>query len=258
MSIQDRVAIVTGGAQGIGLAIAKRLAQDGAAVAVADINQGAADEAARAITAQGLRASAIVLNVRDPGSIAVAVAQVAQHLGPPTILINNAGIYPRGPAATLEPAQWEATLGVNLSGVFFAARSVLPYMLAAGWGRIVNMSSLMAVTAFGQDAAYCASKAGMLGLTRSLAAEFGPHNICVNAVCPGNIETAMMDEVAKSVEKRDGLEAGSFLKSRAQAIPLRRLGLPEDIAKMTSFLCSEDADYVTGQAMHVNGGLYYN
>ena len=258
MSIQNRTAIVTGGAQGIGLAIAMRLARDGASVAVADINQRAADDAARVISSLGPGAAAVALNVGDAASVAAAVVQVAERLGPPTILVNNAGIYPRGTADQLPVAQWEAALAVNLSGAFLVARSVFPYMVAARWGRIINMSSMMAMTAFGQDAAYCATKAGLLGLTRSLAAELGPHNICVNAVCPGNIETAMLEDVAKTVELRDGLEQGTFLKSRAHAIPLRRLGLPEDIAKVTSFLCSADADYVTGQALHVNGGLYYH
>lgn len=258
MSLQDRTAIVTGGAQGIGLAIAMRLARDGAAVAVADINLRAAEQAAQAIAALGRRALPIVMNVGDAASVDAAVAQVAAQLGPPTVLVNNAGIYPRGAVDALAAAQWEAAMAVNLSGAFFTARSVFPHMSAARWGRIINMSSMMAVTAFGQDAAYCATKAGMLGLTRSLAAEFGPHNICVNALCPGNIDTAMMDAVAQSVERRDGLAAGTFLKGRAQAIPLRRLGLPEDIANVTAFLCSADADYVTGQALHVNGGLYFH
>jgi 3-oxoacyl-[acyl-carrier protein] reductase len=131
-------------------------------------------------------------------------------------------------------------------------------MKSARWGRIVNMSSMMSATAYGEDAAYCATKAGLLGLTRSLAAEFGPHNVCVNAVCPGNVATFMLERVAESVERRDGLEKGFFMRDRAQAIPLRRLGQPEDIANVVSFLCSTDADYVTGQTLHVNGGLYFH
>jgi 3-oxoacyl-[acyl-carrier protein] reductase len=258
MTIRRQTAIVSGSAQGIGLAIAMRLSQDGAAIGVADINQSAADQAVGAIVSAGGRALAVAMDAGDNASVATAVQRVAELLGPPTILINNAGIYPRGPIMQLDIDQWQSTLAVNLSGAFFAARAVFPYMVAAKWGRIVNMSSMMAAIAFGDDAAYCSSKAGLLGLTRSLAAEFGPHNICVNAICPGNIVTPMMDEVAASVERRDGLEQGSFLKNRAQVIPLRRLGLPEDIAKMTSFLCSADADYVTGQALHVNGGLYFH
>ncbi len=258
MKLLSRIAIVTGGAQGIGLAIAARLAEDGAAVGIADLNAQAAAEAAMLIVSRGGRAEPIPMNVGDTQSIATAVQTVVERLGPPTILVNNAGIYPRAPTLALAPQQWDATLAVNLSGAFFAARAVLPYMSAAKWGRIINMSSMMSATAFGGDAAYCATKAGILGLTRSLAAEFGPHNICVNALCPGNIDTVMMNEVARSVELRDNLEAGSYLKSRAQSIPLRRLGLPDDVAKVTSFLCSADADYLTGQTLHINGGLYYH
>ena len=190
-------------------------------------------------------------------SIAAAISATQRVLGPPTILINNAGLFPQVAALKMSAAQWQSTLAVNLSGAMLVSLAVLPGMTAAKWGRIVNMSSMMAVTAFGEDAAYCSTKAGLLGLTRSLAAEFGPYNICVNAICPGNIESTLMEEVAASVERRDGLEPGTFLRDRARAIPLRRLGLPQDIANVVSFLCSENADYVTGQALHVNGGLYY-
>jgi 3-oxoacyl-[acyl-carrier protein] reductase len=161
------------------------------------------------------------------------------------------------PALKLSASEWDSALAVNLSAAFYAARALLPFMTAARWGRIINISSMMAATAFGEDAAYCSTKAGLLGLTRSLAAEFGPHNVCVNAICPGNVLTKLMEDAAVTIERRDGLERGSFLRQRAQAIPLRRLGSPEDIAAVVSFLCGPDADYVTGQAIHVNGGLYY-
>jgi NAD(P)-dependent dehydrogenase (short-subunit alcohol dehydrogenase family) len=258
MGLETRVAIITGAGQGIGRAIATRLARDGAAVAIADINGDLATRAAAEMHSSGARAIGLRMDVADATSVNAAVASAAAELGPPTILVNNAGLFASGKAVSQSLERWNLTIAVNLSGSFLVSRAVIPHMLAAGWGRIINVSSMMAETAFGEDAAYCSTKAAVLGLTRSLAAEFGPFNICVNAICPGNVATPMLDDVAKGVEKRDGLEPGSFSKQRAQAIPLRRLGRPEDVADVTAFLCSSDANYVTGQALHVNGGLYFH
>jgi NAD(P)-dependent dehydrogenase (short-subunit alcohol dehydrogenase family) len=257
MKLQGRTAIVTGAGQGIGRAVALRLGAEGAAVAIAEINSRAAERVAEELRAAGAHAVAVELDIGDAAAIATATHAVEHALGPPTILVNNAGILAMQPALKLDASEWDSALAVNLSGAFHAAQAVLPFMTAAGWGRIVNISSMMAVTAFGEDAAYCSTKAGLLGLTRSLAAEFGPYNVCVNAVCPGNVSTRLMADAAASIERRDGLEPGSFMHNRARAIPLRRLGLPEDVAAVVAFLCSSDADYVTGQAIHVNGGLFY-
>jgi NAD(P)-dependent dehydrogenase (short-subunit alcohol dehydrogenase family) len=257
VSLKGRTAIVTGAGSGIGRAAALRLGADGAAVAVADIKGPAAEQVAQTLRAGGARAIAVTVDVADPGAIALATRATRDALGPPTILVNNAGILAMQPALKLNAAQWDSALAVNLSAAFHAAQALLPFMTAARWGRIVNISSMMAVTAFGEDAAYCSTKAGLLGLTRSLAAEFGPHNVCVNAICPGNVTTKLMEDAAVAIERRDGMEPGMFLRQRALTIPLRRLGSPEDIAAVVSFLCGPDADYVTGQAIHVNGGLYY-
>ena len=257
MSLNGRTAIVTGAGSGIGRAAALRLGTDGAAVAVADINGSAAQQVAGALRAAGARALELEVDIADPVALAAATRAAHDALGAPTILVNNAGILAMQPTLRLPASEWESALGVNLSAAFHAARALLPFMTAARWGRIVNISSMMAVTAFGEDAAYCSTKAGLLGLTRSLAAEFGPYNVCVNAICPGNVLTKLLQDATVTIERRDGLEPGSFLRQRAQSIPLRRLGSPEDIAAVVSFLCSPDADYVTGQAIHVNGGLYY-
>jgi NAD(P)-dependent dehydrogenase (short-subunit alcohol dehydrogenase family) len=257
MKLKGRTAIVTGAGHGIGRAVALRLGAEEAAVAIADIDGSAAERVAEELRTAGVRAVAIEVDIADVAAITAAIHAAQHALGPPAILINNAGILAMRPTLKLNASEWDSALAINLSAAFHAARAMLPLMTAAGWGRIVNISSMMAVTAFGEDAAYCSTKAGLLGLTRSLAAEFGPYNVCVNAVCPGNVTTKLMADAAASIERRDGLEPGSFMHKRAQSIPLRRLGLPEDVAAVVAFLCSSDADYVTGQAIHVNGGLFY-
>lgn len=257
MSLEGKVAIVTGAAQGIGYAIAERLSQDGAAIGIADLNADKAIQAAKTLTSNGGIAVPMPLNVADPESVIAGVANLTEHLGPATILINNAGIYKSTPLlgdGFLDA--WQLSLDVMLTGSLLMARSVSPGMIEANWGRIVNLGSLVSNTAFGADAAYATSKTGMLGLTRSLAAELSKFNICVNTVCPGNILTEMLKITGQAIEERDNADPGSWLQNRANDIPLGRLGDPKDIAKVVSFFCSDDADYITGQSLHVNGGLY--
>lgn len=256
MSLENRVALITGAAQGLGKSTAERLARDGATVVVADLNLEKAEQTAAEIRGNGHDAIAVMMNVADEQSIASAMEHVVSEKGKVTILVNNAGILNDTPALDVPMEVWQRSLDVMLSGSLLCSRAVLSGMVDEGWGRIINLSSLMGFVAFGQDVAYCTAKAGILGLTRSLAVEYGPHNICVNAICPGNILTEMLEDVGRMVEQRDGLPPGEFLKQRSNEIPLRRLGVPEDVANMVAFLCSEDASYVSGQSLHVNGALY--
>ncbi len=256
MALENKVALITGGAQGIGKSIAARLARDGAAVVTADLNLDLAQRTADELQEAGHRAMAVKMDVSNEDDVGIAVSKIADTFGPVTILVNNAGIIGSTPALEVPLETWQLNLNVMLTGSLLCARAVLPKMVASNWGRVINIGSMMSNVAYGKDVAYCTTKSGILGLTRSLAVEFGPHNVCVNAVCPGNIMTEMLIKVGEQVEERDGLPAGSFLEQRASAIPLRRLGEPEDIANVVSFLCSSDADYVSGQSIHVNGALY--
>lgn len=256
--MHGRVALITGGARGIGLAIARRLAQQGTHSVITDIDGEQAAAAAGELRREGHLASAARMDVASEDDIARAVVEIREVAGSPLILVNNAGIPAHSPALEMSIETWNRNIAIMLTGPLLLTRALAPAMIAAKWGRIINMGSLMAFTAFGQDAGYCAAKAGLLGLSRSLAADLAPHRICVNAICPGNILTGLLEETAIRIEARDGLAPGSFLASRHKDIPLGRLGEPADVAKLAAFLASDDADYITGQAIHVNGGLFYH
>lgn len=256
MSLKNKIALITGAGQGIGESVAYRLAEDGAAVVIADIDGQKAVTVAQALQENGKRAMAVTLDVREESSLTSAMARIHEELGLVSILVNNAGVLKGTPLLDMPLSDWYLNIETMLSGSLICARAVVPDMIEMGWGRIVNMSSMMADTAYGNDYGYCSAKAGVLGLTRSLAISYAPNNICVNAICPGNVRTAMLDEVAKHVEHRDGMAEGSFFKQREKEIPLGRIAEPKDIANVASFLCGSDSDYITGQALHVNGGLH--
>ncbi len=253
----NKIALITGAGQGIGLAIAESLAEQGIAVAIADLDGDRADASAQAIADKGLNAVGVQMDVANPDSITAGVEGVVGALGPPTILVNNAGVYRGGPTLELSLDTWHTLIDIILTGPMLLVKAVAPFMIEARFGRIINMGSLVSHTAFGEDLAYCVAKTGVIGFTRSLAAEFAKHQVCVNAVCPGNIMTDLLKEGGRSFEKRDGLEADSWLKERHKSIPLGRIGEPDDVARLVRFLCSDDADYITGQTMTINGGLYY-
>lgn len=254
--LNGRIGFVTGAARGIGRGIAERLAADGAQVAIADLDGEAAEITANELRSDGAQALAVSVDVASEDSVRKAAKTVRDEWGPVSILINNAGLLASTPALADDLAGWHKSLDVMLTGSLHCARALAPDMQSLEWGRIVNMSSVMAFIAYGEDVGYCAAKAGLLGLTRSLAVEFAKHNINVNAICPGQIRTAMLDATIQHVQRRDGTDPETFVEGVVSSIPKGRMGEVEDIAAMVAFLCSDDADHVTGQTLHVNGGAY--
>jgi NAD(P)-dependent dehydrogenase (short-subunit alcohol dehydrogenase family) len=242
-------AIVTGGASGIGLAISERLALDGLQVSVLDLDGDAAELAATRIGEAGGRAIGCPVDVSDRGQVDAAVARTRAELGPVAVLVNSAGMDAFTRFMDIETSLWERILAVNLTGTFHCIQSVLPDMLEAKWGRIVNISSSSGQTGAVMMAHYASSKAGMIGLTKSLALELGPLGITVNTIPPGSIETPMSRRAAE-----EGRFGGGTLDDIGRHLPVRRIGTPEDIAGACAYLVSEEAGYVTGQIIGVNGG----
>jgi 2-hydroxycyclohexanecarboxyl-CoA dehydrogenase len=245
---EHRVAIVTGGGSGIGAAICVRLAAEGAAVAVFDRNGEAAAATAQAINASAGQALSVTVDVTDRVAIDAGVAEVRDRLGAATILINNAGISPFQRFLDIERDAFEQVMAVNLRGTFECCQAVVPDMIAAHWGRIVNISSSSAQVGNARQTHYSASKAAVIGLTRSLAKELGPRGITVNAAPPSFVDTPSL----RSAEDAGNL--GPPVEEHERATPVRRVGQPEDIAAACAFLVRDDAGYVTGQVLGVNGG----
>jgi NAD(P)-dependent dehydrogenase (short-subunit alcohol dehydrogenase family) len=249
MTFRGSTAIVTGGASGIGLAISRRLARDGAKVAVLDLDGAQADLAAKGIADDGGAAIACTVDVSDRAQVDAAVARARTELGPVLVLVNVAGMDAFDRFVDITPELWERVLAVNLTGTFHCTQAALPDMLAAEWGRIVNISSSSAQTGAVLMAHYSASKGGMIALTKSLALELAPLGITVNTIPPGSVDTPMSRRAAEA-----GRFGGGTLDDVARHVPVRRIGVPEDIAAACAYLVSDEAGYVTGQVIGVNGG----
>jgi 3-oxoacyl-[acyl-carrier protein] reductase len=246
MSLAGKVAVVTGGARGIGKAIATRLATGGAAAVIADVSAQAAEATAKDFEAAGRTAMAHVTNVADPEQAAALVEAVLGRFGRIDILVNNAGITRDGLILRMKDEDWTQVLAVNLTGAFNCSRAALrPLLKQKQGGRIVNISSVVGSMGNVGQANYVASKAGLVGLTKALAREVASRGITVNAVAPGFIETEMTASLPDAVRQA----------MRAQ-IPLERFGTPDDVAAVVEFLASEGAGYITGQVIHVNGGMW--
>jgi 3-oxoacyl-[acyl-carrier protein] reductase len=245
----QRVAIVTGAARGIGAAVARRLAADGLAVAALDLKEADAGAAVDAITAEGGRAIAVGADVSQADQVAAGVEKVVSELGPPAVLVNNAGVIRDNMLFKMTDDDWDTVMGVHLRGAFLMTRATQKYMVDQRFGRIISLSSSSALGNRGQ-ANYSTAKAGLQGFTKTVAIELGQFGITANAIAPGFIVTDMTAATAARV----GVDFGEYQKAAASRIPVRRVGQPDDVAHVASFLASEGAGFVSGQVIYVAGG----
>ncbi|AJF64023.1 3-oxoacyl-ACP reductase FabG [Streptomyces vietnamensis] len=246
---EQRVAVVTGAARGIGAATALRLAAEGRAVAVLDLDEAACKDTVEKITAAGGTALAVGCDVSDGAQVEAAVARIAAELGAPTILVNNAGVLRDNLLFKMSESDWDLVMNVHLKGAFLMAKACQKHMVDAGFGRIVSLSSSSALGNRGQ-ANYSAVKAGLQGFTKTLAKELGKFGITANAVAPGFIVTEMTAQTAERV----GMGFEGFQAAAASMIPVQRVGRPEDVANAIAFFTGDDAGFVSGQVMYVAGG----
>ncbi|QLH13002.1 3-oxoacyl-ACP reductase FabG [Paracoccus pantotrophus] len=256
MRLKDKVAIITGGASGIGLAAAERFGQEGAILVLADINQDNIDRASAELSAKGYTVHGEICDVTDQAQTREMARAVAEKLGRIDILVNNAGISRYRPFAEATAADWDAVLGVDLKGVFFCAQAVAPQMRAQQYGRIVNISSALGTGAAphgtagspGGSAAYASAKAGVIMLTKTLARELGPDGVTVNCVAPGTFLTPI------SASSRTPEQVQEHLEYRKKTVVLNRIGTLEELANTILFFASDESSYVTGHTLHVDGG----
>lgn len=246
MEPSNKVAIVTGSARGLGRAIAARLADDGIKIACWDLNVEGAQETAKQVEAKGVKAAAFKVDTSCAEDIAKAIVQTREQLGAVTILVNNAAISPFKKFMDIDEAAWDQTMAINLKGPFLCCQAAIPDMLQAGWGRIINISSSSAQTGAKSMAHYVASKGGVIGFTKALALEYAETGITVNNVPPNFVNTEGLREAPVDVE------------AFAKTTPMKRTGEPRNIAAAVAFLASDDADYITGHTLSVNGGRYSN
>ena len=247
---ENHVVVITGGAQGIGRAAAQRFAREGARVAVLDIDRAAAQETAEAIGGLAFRC-----DVSDEESVQDAVQGVIGQCGRLDVLFANAGIYRGGALTELTLETWQAVLDVNLTGVMLSCQAVAPTMMAQKSGSIVVMSSMAAKTSWAETAAYSAAKTGAIGLVRSVARELGPYNVNCNAVCLGHADTELLHDVDERVCVAEGWQQGTYLERLVDENPMQRLCNLEEVAGLVAYLASDEARYINGQAIEIDGGL---
>jgi 3-oxoacyl-[acyl-carrier protein] reductase len=245
MDLREQVVLVTGGARGIGRAIAEGFASRGASIALADISAESASEAAHELSSLGVRTKAVKLDVSKSAEVESAFAEILSEFGQIDVLINNAGITRDGLLLRMKEEDWDAVININLKGVFLCTKEAVKLMVKRKYGRIVNIASVVAFMGNPGQSNYSASKAGIVGLTKTVAREYASRGITVNAVAPGFISTAMTDALTENVRQE-------MLKS----IPAGKFGSVDDVANAVIFLASPETGYITGQVIHVNGGMY--
>lgn len=245
MSLNGKIALVTGAAQGIGREIALALANDGADVAICDVNLEAAQKTASEIEAKGRKSLAVKANVAASADVTAMIDQIVEKFGRIDILVNNAGITRDGLILRMKDEDWDLVLSINLKGAFLCTKAALKHMSKQRSGTIINIASIVGAMGNAGQANYVASKAGLIGLTKTIAREYANRGITANAVAPGFIETAMTQALAENVRQE-----------LAKQIPMGKLGTPEDVANAVRFLASPWASYISGQVIHVNGGMY--
>ena len=252
MTTEHKVAVVTGGASGIGEAICLYLARDGMDVAIWDVNGEAAENVAEKVREQGRRAVATTVDVSDRVVVLAATETARRELGAISVLVNCAGVQGMCAFQDLDDEAWDRVMDINLKGTFICTQAVLEDMLSANWGRIINISSSSAQAGSSHMVHYAASKGGVIAFTKALALELGPRGITVNNVPPGMVDTPMLRDLEATGRIGGGVE------KIAETLPMRRVGRPEDMAAAVAFLASEDAGYITGHTLSVNGGRYMN
>jgi len=251
-----QVAIVTGGAKGIGGACADRFAQEGARVALLDVLDVENQKHAAELRDQGYEAVALHCNVADPENVKAAVNKVLELWGRIDVLVAAAGIYSGSSLPDVSFQQWQRLIDINLTGVFLCNQAVAPTMMKQRSGSIINVSSMAGKTSWSCSAEYSSSKSGVIGLTRAVAMDMAAYSVTVNAICPGNTLTDMVTkDVAPAVGGRDGIPPDEWVKMRANECPLKRIAEPWEMGGVAAFLASEDAGYITGQAIEVDGGM---
>jgi 3-oxoacyl-[acyl-carrier protein] reductase len=243
--MKNRIALITGASRGIGRVCAERMAAGGASVVLAARQVEKLEEAAAAIRAAGGEAFVVAIDLSSPESIKEAFSKASKEFGRIDILVNNAGVTRDGLAMRMKREDWNVVIETNLSGSFFCMQQVIPGMIRERWGRIVNIASVVGEAGNPGQANYVASKAGLIGLTKSLAQELASRNVTVNAVAPGFIETDMTASLSEE-----------FKTKIVESVPLKRIGKPEDVAAAVHFLCGDEAGYITGHVLDVNGGMY--